>query len=90
MKKSELTEDNIEIFIRDNKDAFNKCDASIYHNDHFLLKLINNFKKFISIVPYLWKVFAAVVIVWAITIFIWWLFNWPSLCTILMEVYRQW
>jgi len=67
----EWTEENIETFIKDNKYKFNKCDPSIYHSDHFFLKLTQKFKKLISIVPYLIKVFIVTVFVFTISIYIW-------------------
>jgi hypothetical protein len=64
-------EDNIEIFIRENKDQFSKYDPSTYHDNIFLKKLYKRFKKFISIVPYLVKVFIVTVIVFTISIWSW-------------------
>jgi hypothetical protein len=64
-------EDNIEIFIRENKDQFSKYDPSTYHDNIFLKKLYKRFKKFISIVPYLVKVFIVTIIVFVISIWSW-------------------
>jgi hypothetical protein len=65
------TENDIELFIKANKDKFNVYDPSIYHNDHFFLKLRARFRKFISIVPYLIKVFIVTVIVFTLSIWAW-------------------
>jgi hypothetical protein len=67
----EWNEENIEVFIKENKEKFNVYDPSVYHIDHFLLMLVNRFKKFISIVPYLIKVSIVTVIVFTISIWLW-------------------
>jgi hypothetical protein len=67
----EWTNENIEGFIKENRDRFDRYDPSTYHADHFLVKLYNRFKKIISIVPYLTKVFAATIIVFIISIWAW-------------------
>lgn len=67
----EWTEENIETFIRDNKYKFNKYDPSTYHQDKFLVKLYNKFKKIISIVPYLVKVFISTIIIFTLSIWAW-------------------
>lgn len=58
----EWNENNIETFIRDHKEQFDRYDPSTFHDNKFLNKLYNRFKKIVSIVPYLWKV----IIVWTI------------------------
>ena len=65
------TEDSIEVFIKENKDKFDRYDASTYHNDHFLIKLHNRFKKIISIVPHLIRVFMITAIVFTLSIWAW-------------------
>jgi hypothetical protein len=67
----EWTEENIETFIKENKDNFDRYDPSIYHCNHFLIKLHNKFKKLISIVPYLVKVFIVTLIVFVLSIWAW-------------------
>lgn len=79
MKKSELTEENLEIFIKQHKDKFDKCDPSTYHGDHFFVKLLDKFKVIKTIVPHLWKVAVGVIVIWGISIALWWFFNWPTL-----------
>lgn len=66
-----LTEDNIEDFIRQNKDRFNWMVPEKKHEEKFLRKLVNRFKKFINIVPYLLKVFIATIIIFIVSIWIW-------------------
>ena len=46
-------EEELEKFIRDNKDKFDVYQPKSNHNQHFLNKLINKFKEVINIVPYL-------------------------------------
>ena len=65
------TEDNIEIFIRENKDKFIISDPSTYHTDHFLIKLHKRFKKLISIVPYLVQVFFVWICVALLSTWLW-------------------
>lgn len=67
----ELNEDNIDSFIKENKEKFDKCDPSLYHSDHFLSKLHKKFKKLISIVPYLVKVFIFWISVTVLSVWIW-------------------
>jgi hypothetical protein len=66
-----LTEENIEEFIKENKEKFDKYSPTLEHEQHFLVKLINKFKKFISIVPYLIKVFIVTLAVFTLSIWAW-------------------
>jgi hypothetical protein len=62
-----LTEEEIEKFIRDNKDKFEKVPRPELE-DSFLKKLMKLFKKaIVSIVPYLYKVAIITVLIWAIS-----------------------
>jgi len=65
------TEQNIEKFIIENKDKFDRSDPSTYHDNHFLNKLHAKFKKLISIVPYLVKTGIAYVIIFIISVWVW-------------------
>lgn len=65
------TEENIETFIIDNREKFDRYDPSTYHSDHFLNMLHNKFKKLISIVPYLVRVGIATIAIFAISIWLW-------------------
>lgn len=67
----EWNEENIEIFIREHKDQFNKYDPSTYHENKFINKLIKRFKKFVSIVPYLIKLTVITIIIFIISIWLW-------------------
>ena len=66
-----FTEENIEVFIKDNKDKFDRCDPSTYHNQHFLNKLQEKFKVFVSIIPYLIRVFIVTIVVFTLSIWSW-------------------
>jgi hypothetical protein len=64
-------EKNIEKFIREHKDEFDKSCADDYHEEKFLDKLSRRFKKIISIVPYLARVFIVTFIIFISSILIW-------------------
>jgi len=66
-----LNEENIEAFIKENKDKFDKYYPESNHEQHFIIKLYNKFKKIINIVPYLIRVFVATIIVFTISIWAW-------------------
>lgn len=73
-----LTEDELEKFIRDNKDKFEKVPRPELE-DSFLIKLMKAFKKaIISIVPHLYKVAIVTVLIWAISYGSWRLFMDPE------------
>jgi hypothetical protein len=62
-----ITEDELEKFIRDNKDKFEKVPRPELE-DSFLIKLMKAFKKaVISIIPHLYKVAIVTILIWAIS-----------------------
>ena len=63
--------DNIEKFIRDNRDAFRDDVPADDHMDKFLGKLNTRIKHFISIVPYLIRVSIATIIIFSASLIIW-------------------
>ena len=65
------TEEDIENFIKDNKDKFSMYRPKLNHESHFLTKLHNKFKVIISIIPHLIKVAIATVLIFAASIWIW-------------------
>ncbi len=69
MKK--LEEEELEKFIRENKDKFDVNEPESYHDQHFLNKLINKFKEVINIVPYLVKVGLATIFIFILSFLIW-------------------
>jgi hypothetical protein len=66
-----LDEDNIESFIRENKDKFEIHRPPGSHLDNFFFKLNYRIKHLINIVPYLVRVAIATVIIFAASIFFW-------------------
>lgn len=64
-------DDFIEIYIREHKCEFDEpCDNN-RHEEKFLAKLYKRFKKIISIVPYLIRLFIVAIIVFVLSIWIW-------------------
>ena len=68
---TDKTEKDIEKFIIENKDKFDIYRPKNNHEEHFLIKLMDRFKKIISIIPHLWKVALVTVIVFTISIWLW-------------------
>jgi hypothetical protein len=85
MKK--LKEEELEKFIRDNKDKFNVNEPELDHSQHFLNKLINKFKEVINIVPYLVKVGLATIFIFILSFLIWRAYICPPLTRI---SYKYW
>jgi hypothetical protein len=63
--------DNIEKFIRENKDKFGSESPNDSHMEKFFNKLNNKILHVISIVPYLIRVAIATVIIFTASIIIW-------------------
>jgi hypothetical protein len=63
-----LSEDELEKFIRENKDKFDKYSPKEGSETRFFIKLIQRFKKIISIVPYLIRVAVVTVIIFIVSI----------------------
>ena len=63
--------DNIEKFIRENRDAFRDDLPADDHMEKFLVKLNTKIKQLISIVPYLIRVAIATVLIFTASIMIW-------------------
>lgn len=64
-------EDNIEKFIRENKDKFGVYHPPDNHMEKFLFKLNYRLRNIISIVPYLIKVAIVTIIIFASSIIVW-------------------
>jgi len=86
MKK--WNEEELEKFIRENKDKFDIYQPEPEHSQHFLIKLINKFRKVISIVPYLIKVGVATLLIFIISFFIWKTFIAPPLTHISLKYWK--
>jgi hypothetical protein len=83
------TDENIEDFIRDHKDEFEKY---VYpepnHEQHFLIKLINRFKKIISIVPYLVRVGIVTILIFSGSFFTWKNYICPPLTHVSLQYWK--
>ena len=66
-----LDEDNIENFIRENKDKFAIQRPPEGHLDKFFFKLNYRIRHMINIVPYLVRVAIATLIIFTASVFIW-------------------
>ena len=66
-----LNEDNIENFIRQNKNKFDVYLPPFSHLEKFIFKLNYRIRYIISIIPYLIRVAIVTVIIFAASIIIW-------------------
>jgi hypothetical protein len=66
-----ITEEELEKFIVKNKDKFDKYLPNLEMEERFRIKLLNRFKKIISIVPHLICVLIVTVIISAASIWTW-------------------
>jgi len=64
-------DDALEQFIVENRDKFDVCDPSTYHDRHFFAKLANKFKKIINLTPYFIKFALTTIIIFTISFFVW-------------------
>lgn len=67
----ELNEDNIEAFIRENKDKFVVYNPPASHFEKLLLKINYKFKYIISKVPFLFRVAVITTVIFLASIMIW-------------------
>jgi hypothetical protein len=66
-----LNENNIEIFIRENRDKFGASLPPDHHKDKFLYKLQSRLKHIINIIPYLIRVAVITVFVFVASVIVW-------------------
>jgi hypothetical protein len=66
-----LNENNIEIFIRENRDKFGISLPPDHHKDKFLYILQSRLKHIINIIPYLIRVAVVTVLVFTASIIVW-------------------
>lgn len=66
-----LNENNIEDFIRKNRDKFVEYFPPVSHKEKFLFRLNYGIKHIISIVPYLIRVTVFTIIIFTASILIW-------------------
>jgi|WetSurSiteA1Bulk_404760.scaffolds.fasta_scaffold25962_3 hypothetical protein len=81
-------EEELEKFIRDNKDKFDTYHPESDHNQHFLIKLKNKFKEVISIVPYLVRVGIATLVIFILSFVIWRTYIAPPLTRISLKYWK--
>ena len=80
--------EELEKFIRDNKDKFDIYQPEPNHNQHFLIKLINKFKEVINIVPYLIKVGIATILIFILSFLLWRIYLCPPLSRISLKYWK--
>jgi hypothetical protein len=78
-------EDELEKFIKTNKDKFDVYQPEEGHHQLFLKKLLNKFREVISIVPYLVKVGVATVLIFALSFLVWKMYICPPLTHISLK-----
>jgi len=83
-----FTEEEIEQFIREHKDEFEKYFPEPNHEQHFLIKLVNRFKKIISIVPYLVKVGIVTILIFTGSYFTWRNYICPPLTHVSLKYWK--
>jgi len=66
-----INEDELEKFIVENKDKFDRYSPKPGTEERFHIKLLNRFKKIISIVPHLVRVAIVTAIIFIISIWAW-------------------
>lgn len=81
-------EDELEKFIRDNKDKFEKYPINQDHNRNFLKKLTNKFKEVIDIMPYLAKAGIVTILIFIISFFLWKAYLCPPLTRISFKYWK--
>jgi saccharopine dehydrogenase-like NADP-dependent oxidoreductase len=81
-------EEELEKFIRNNKDKFDVYQPEPNHDQHFLNKLINKFKEVINIVPYLVKVGVATIFIFILSFFLWRTYFCPPLSRISLKYWK--
>jgi hypothetical protein len=81
-------EQELEKFIRENKDKFDIYEPDSDHSQHFLKKLVTKFKEVIDIVPYLVKVGLATLLIFTLSFLIWKAFICPPLTHVSLKYWK--
>jgi len=81
-------EEELEKFIRENKEKFDTYTPEKSHNQHFLAKLFKKFKAVISIVPYLIKVGIATILIFILSFVVWRAYLSPPLTQISLKYWK--
>ena len=84
----EWDEEELERFIRENKDKFDIYRPRPGHQEYFLNKLIKKFKEVISIVPYLVKVGIVTLLIFIFSFFVWKIYICPPLTKISFKYWK--
>jgi len=83
-----FSEEDIEQFIRDNREKFDVYAIEDKHEEHFLKKLYLRFKTYISIVPYLIKVSFITLIIFISSFLVWYNFICPPLTRVSFKYFK--
>ena len=81
-------EEELEKFIRENKDKFDTYNPEPDHSQLFLSKLFKKFKEVISIVPYLVKVGIATILIFILSFAVWRIFLSPPLTRVSLKYWK--
>jgi hypothetical protein len=81
-------EGELEKFIRENKDKFNKYPPHQDHAQHFLRKLTRKFKEVIDIMPYLAKAGIVTLLIFIISFFLWKAYLCPPLTRVSIKYWK--
>ena len=81
-------EEELEKFIRTNKDKFDVYHPEPNHDQHFLNKLLNKFKEVINIVPYLVKVGIVTIFIFILSFLVWRTYICPPLSQISLKYWK--
>jgi hypothetical protein len=81
-------EQELEKFIRENKDKFDIYEPDSDHSEHFLKKLVTKFKQVIDIVPYLVKVGLATILIFILSFLLWKAFISPPLTHVSLKYWK--
>jgi hypothetical protein len=81
-------EDELEKFIRANKDKFDKYPPNQDHAQNFLKKLTTKFKEVIDIMPYLLKVGIVTILIFILSFFLWKAYFCPPLTRISFKYWK--
>jgi hypothetical protein len=81
-------DEELEKFIRNNKDKFDVHQPEPNHDQHFLNKLINKFKEVINIVPHLVKAGVATIFIFILSFLLWRTYICPPLSRISLKYWK--
>lgn len=85
-----LTEDKLEEFIKKNKDEFDTYCPEEKHENKFLVMLTFKLRQVvINIAPYLIKVCVAIVVIWTISLTLWYVFKIPTLWDLAVKFFHK-